>query len=95
MNALVNQLVLQKKIIFPFIQIRSIFIMARRKTTINPGFVGRQPSHWGQPPLTPATPPAPPPADNTSSSDEESGGPDSSSVDSIVEPLKTNYSWYF
>ena len=40
--------------------------MARRKTTINPGFVGRRPSHWSQPPLTPA----PPPADNTSSSDE-------------------------
>ena len=55
--------------------------MARRKTTINPGFVGRRPSQWNQPPLTPA----PPPADNTSSSDEESGEPDSSSVDSIVE----------
>ena len=55
--------------------------MARRKTTINPGFVGRRPSHWSQPPLTPA----PPPADNTSSSDEESGEPDSSSDESIVE----------
>ena len=55
--------------------------MARIKTTINPGLVGRRPSQWCQPPLTPA----PPPADNTSSSDEESGEPDSSSVDSIVE----------
>ena len=55
--------------------------MARRKTTINPSFVGRRPSQWSQPPLTPA----PPPADNTSLSDEESGEPDSSSVDSIVE----------
>ena len=55
--------------------------MARRKTTINPGFVGRQPSQWSRPPLTPTRPPA----DNTSSSDEESGEPDSSSVDSIVE----------
>ena len=81
MNALVNQLILQKKTIFPFIQIRSIFTMERRKTTINPSFFGRQPSQCGQPPLTPA----PPPADNTSLSDEESGEPDSSSVDSIVE----------
>ena len=55
--------------------------MARRKITINPGFVGRRPSQWCQPPLTPA----PPPADNTSFSDKESGEPDSSSVDSIVE----------
>ena len=54
--------------------------MARRKTTINPGFVGRQPSQWYQPPLTPALPLV----DNTSSSDEEYGEPDSSSVDSIV-----------
>ena len=55
--------------------------MGRRKTTINPGFIGRRPSQWGQPPLTPA----PSLADNTSSSDKESGEPDSSSVDSIVE----------
>ena len=55
--------------------------MVRRKTTINPGFVGRRPSQWSQPPLTPA----PPPADNTSSSEEESGEPDSLSDESIVE----------
>ena len=55
--------------------------MARRKTTINPGFVGRWPSQRGQPPLTTASPLA----DNTSFSDEESVEPYSSSVDSILE----------